>query len=164
MGKIAQTLRNASGPEAVEGFIPEELVKNDKVAYTEKRRPPGMSEHPFGRITVVKDVNTRKEEMLAAVLAGGPGSGFIALPGGYGMLNELLEATTWVRLKKHDKAVCAFNVKGFYGGIVTWINHAADAGFIQPSAKNIIVTANTAKGALKVLKDHKSPEVTKSTK
>ena len=48
------------------------------------------NEKIYGRTTVVKDTRSRKRLMAEAVVSGGPGSGFIALPGGYGTLEELM--------------------------------------------------------------------------
>jgi uncharacterized protein (TIGR00730 family) len=65
--------------------------------------------------------------------------GFIALPGGYGTLEELAEATTWSQLNLHSKPVGLLNAFGFYDHLVAWIDHAAREGFIREKHRNLIV-------------------------
>ncbi|KXH60266.1 decarboxylase family protein [Colletotrichum salicis] len=100
MGKVAKTLVSLSGPDSVHGIIPEAL------------------EATYGRTTIVKDMHTRKRMMAEEVMAGGPGSGFIALAGGYGTIEEILEVATWVQLGIHQRGVCLLNINGFWDGVL----------------------------------------------
>ncbi|CAA0842240.1 Cytokinin riboside 5-monophosphate phosphoribohydrolase LOG5 [Striga hermonthica] len=70
---------------------------------------------------------------------------FIALPGGYGTLEELLEVITWARLGIHDKPVGLLNVDGYYNFFLTFIDKAVDDGFIKPSERHIFVSAPNPK-------------------
>lgn len=98
MGEIAKTLVSLSGPEAVHGVIPKALVPKEQHDLG-KEGPSGPGhEQPFGMTTVVRTMHERKELMAREVRAGGPGSGFIALSGGFGTLDELAEMTT-VRMR-----------------------------------------------------------------
>jgi uncharacterized protein (TIGR00730 family) len=63
-----------------------------------------IDEKVYGRTTVVPDMHTRKQLMAKSVIEGGPGSGFVALSGGYGTLEELMEVITWNQLGIHDRA------------------------------------------------------------
>ena len=104
MGEVAKTLVSLSGPDAVHGIIPEALVRYERdTTYTSStgeeadKGGPALAvpeEKVWGRTTVVKDMHTRKKMMAQEVMAGGPGSGFIALSGGYGTLEELFETMT----------------------------------------------------------------------
>ncbi|KAI2813708.1 hypothetical protein CBS115989_9222 [Aspergillus niger] len=147
MGEVAKTLVSLSGPSAVHGFIPRALVayypdadvgksQNDG-KQPERIQAPGSSlaEGEYGRITVVDSMHERKQKMAEQVLAGGPGSGFVALPGGYGTLEEVAEN----QLGIHDRGIVLLNVNGFWDGLVAWIAKAAQRGFIGPANKDIMV-------------------------
>jgi len=105
MGELAKTLVSLSGPGSVHGIIPEALIRHEQQGIT-----PAMSD--FGKTTVVPDMHQRKALMAKEVMAGAPGSGFVALPGGYGTMEELLEVTTWNQLGIHAKGVVVYNVEG----------------------------------------------------
>ncbi len=163
MGEVARTLVARSGPYAVHGVIPEALVKYERdMTYTstlgdgDAAKPlPIPEEQVFGRTTVVKDMHTRKAMMAQEVIQGGPGSGFIALSGGYGTMEELLETATWNQLGIHDKGVCVLNVNGYYDGLLHWIKKSASEGFIKGTNTDIIVEAKTSEGAIEALKAYK---------
>lgn len=159
MGEVARTLVSLSGPAAVHGVIPEPLVRYERnlpaaasaSASADLKVP---DEHIFGRTTVVPDMHTRKKLMAQEVFDGGPGSGFIALSGGYGTLEEIFETATWNQLGIHKKGMCLLSVDGFYDGIVQWINKSADAGFIGGANRDILATATDAEGALEALRNY----------
>jgi uncharacterized protein (TIGR00730 family) len=105
MGELARTLVSLSGPMAVHGIIPTALVSLE-------RQGKAPDENLYGRTTVVPDMHTRKRMMAQEVVDGGPGGGFVALPGGFGTIEELMEAVTWNQLGIHDRGICIFNVEG----------------------------------------------------
>ncbi|GFQ01879.1 cytokinin riboside 5'-monophosphate phosphoribohydrolase log5 [Phtheirospermum japonicum] len=94
---------------------------------------------PIGELRMVSNMHERKAEM------GRHSDCFIALPGGYGTLEELLEVITWAQLGIHDKPVGLLNVDGFYNYFLTFIDKAVDDGFIKPSERHIFVSAPNAK-------------------
>jgi len=151
MGTIAKTLVSLSGPSAVHGIIPEALVKYEQANKGTAQGLPGNNIESFGKTTIVKDMHTRKQLMVKSVVNGGPGSGFIALSGGYGTMEELMEVTTWHQLGIHDMGVCIFNVNGFYDGLISWIRRVTQEGFVPITNANIIVEAKTAKEAIDCL-------------
>ncbi|URD78729.1 Cytokinin riboside 5'-monophosphate phosphoribohydrolase, partial [Musa troglodytarum] len=75
-------------------------------------------------------------------------------PGGYGTLEELLEVITWAQLGIHDKPVGLLNVDGYYNSLLSFIDKAVDEGFITPTARRIIVSAQTAHELLSTLEDY----------
>lgn len=163
MGEVAKTLVALSGPDAVHGVIPEALVKYERdPTYTStlegENSKTGLAvpdEQVWGRTAVVKDMHTRKQLMAQEVIQGAPGSGFIALPGGYGTMEELLETATWNQLGIHNKGICVLNVNGYYDGLLDWIRKSAAEGFIKGTNANIIVEAKTPEDALAALRDYK---------
>jgi uncharacterized protein (TIGR00730 family) len=157
MGEVAKTLCALSGPDSVLGIIPEALVKYERdETYQDVQGSNAVPEEAiYGKTTVVKDMHTRKQMMAQAVFAGGPGSGFIALSGGFGTIEEILETATWNQLGIHSKGICLLNVNGFYDGILQWIQTAANEGFIRGENSRIVVQATDAEGALKALREYK---------
>ncbi|KAL0555481.1 hypothetical protein IC582_009428 [Cucumis melo] len=101
-----------------------------------------------GEVKAVADMHQRKAEMAKHSDA------FIALPGGYGTLEELLEVITWAQLGIHDKPVGLLNVDGYYNSLLSFIDKAVEEGFISPSARQIIVSAPTAKELMKKLEEY----------
>ena len=112
------------------------------------------NEKIYGKTMIVKDMHSRKQEMAKRVITGGPGSGFIALSGGYGTLEELMEAITWNQLGIHDKPVVVFNVEGYYDGLMGWIRGSVDAGFVSPGQAGIVIEAKTAEKCGIALRDY----------
>ncbi|KAJ0291967.1 hypothetical protein Brms1b_011280 [Colletotrichum noveboracense] len=161
MGELAKTLVSISGPEAVHGIIPEPLVKFERDdsyrSMCAENKMPIPDKMTYGRTTVVKDMHTRKRMMAEEVFAGGPGSGFIALSGGYGTIEEILEAATWVQLDIHSRGVCLLNIDGFFDGILKWVKQAVEEQFIRPTNSAIIVTVQTPEDAIDALLHYQVP-------
>ncbi|CAN1306541.1 Cytokinin riboside 5'-monophosphate phosphoribohydrolase LOG7 [Linum perenne] len=101
-----------------------------------------------GEVRAVSDMHQRKAEMARQADA------FIALPGGYGTLEELLEVITWAQLGIHRKPVGLLNVDGYYNSLLSFIDKAVDEGFISPTARRIIVSAPTAKELVRQLEEY----------
>uniref|UniRef100_A0ACD5UXS0 Uncharacterized protein n=1 Tax=Avena sativa TaxID=4498 RepID=A0ACD5UXS0_AVESA len=125
MGVVSQTVY--SGGRHVLGVIPKALM------------PREITGETMGEVKAVTDMHQRKAEMARQSDA------FIALPGGYGTLEELLEVITWAQLGIHDKPVGLLNVDGYYNGLLSFIDKAVEEGFIEPTARHIIVLAPTPK-------------------
>lgn len=64
---------------------------------------------------------------------------FIALPGGYGTLDELFEIITWAQIGLHNKPIGLLNPKGYFDGLLTWQARATFDGFIPPSMAGVLV-------------------------
>ncbi|KAG2626091.1 probable cytokinin riboside 5'-monophosphate phosphoribohydrolase LOGL7 isoform X2 [Panicum virgatum] len=124
MGVIARTVRD--GGYHVLGVIPKALM------------PIEISGESVGEVKVVADMHQRKAEMARQSEA------FIALPGGYGTMEELLEMITWCQLGIHDKPVGLLNVDGYYDPLIALFEKGATEGFINPDCRQIFVSAPTA--------------------
>jgi uncharacterized protein (TIGR00730 family) len=153
MGELAHSLVALSGPDSVHGIIPKALMKYE---HGDSNGLPDPNK--WGQTTIVADMHTRKHLMAKKVLEGGPGSGFVALSGGYGTLEELMEVTTWNQLGIHDKAVVLFNVDGYWDGLLTWVKNAVEAGFITKPNGNILVESKDAEGVIKALREYVNSE------
>ncbi|KAL1534786.1 putative cytokinin riboside 5'-monophosphate phosphoribohydrolase logl2, variant 3 [Salvia divinorum] len=134
MGLISQAVHN--GGRHVLGVIPKTLM------------PREITGEPVGEVRAVSSMHQRKAEMARQADA------FIALPGGYGTLEELLEVITWAQLGIHDKPVGLLNVDGYYNSLLSFIDKAVDEGFIAPSARHIILSAQTAHELMPKLEDY----------
>jgi uncharacterized protein (TIGR00730 family) len=158
MGELAKTLVSLSGPEVVHGIIPETLMKvernYDDESNSEKASDKAVDEETFGRLTVVTDMHARKQMMARQVIEGGPGSGFVALSGGYGTMEELMEATTWNQLGIHDRGVVVFNVDGYWDGLLQWVGKAVESGFVAEHNRNIMIEAREADDVVAALKTY----------
>lgn len=115
MGELARTLVSLSGPSSVHGIIPAALVEHEQKVNRSNviDLSSTIDSSVYGRTTVVADMHARKAMMAQEVNAGGPGSGFVALAGGYGTFEELMEVTTWNQLGIHGRGVVVFNVEGY---------------------------------------------------
>ncbi|XP_021611904.1 cytokinin riboside 5'-monophosphate phosphoribohydrolase LOG5 isoform X2 [Manihot esculenta] len=142
MGLVSQEVHRGGGH--VLGIIPKTLMSKEITGET------------VGEVRPVADMHQRKAEMARH------SDCFIALPGGYGTLEELLEVITWAQLGIHDKPVKQLhvgllNVDGYYNLLLTFIDKAVDDGFIQPSQRSIIVSAPNVKELVQKLEQDYVP-------
>ncbi|KUJ11576.1 uncharacterized protein LY89DRAFT_227770 [Mollisia scopiformis] len=160
MGEVARTLVSLSGPTSVHGIIPAPLVKYERGPDSTIANDPSFlpDYNTYGKTTVVKDMHTRKQMMAQEVLAGGQGSGFVALSGGYGTLEELMEVVTWNQLGIHNRGVVIYNVEGYWDGLLNWVKGSVEAGFVGEGTKGIIKEAKTGQECVEGLKDYKVAE------
>jgi len=86
---------------------------------------------------------------------------FVALPGGYGTFEELLEMITWAQLGIHAKPIGLLNARGFYDPLIAFFEHAAEEGFIKARQRALIVAAGSAAELLDRLERHEMPQVKK---
>jgi uncharacterized protein (TIGR00730 family) len=131
MGLIADSVLAGGG--RVYGVIPKALV-NLEVAHN------GITE-----LHTVETMHERKAKMTDLADA------FLALPGGIGTLDELFEAWSWNALGYHKKPFCLLNVDGFWDGMITFIDHATESGFLSARRRNQLLVAATPDEALELL-------------
>ena len=164
MGEIARTLVSLAGPESVHGIIPAALKDFEQegrpgtTSASDPKVTSGVDPNLYGRTTTVPDMHTRKQMMAKEVMEGGPGSGFVALSGGFGTMEELFEITTWNQLGIHGRGVVVFNVDKYYDGLIQWVRTAVSAGFISPGNGGILVEALDAEEVVTQLKEYKVSE------
>lgn len=136
MGLISQ--RVYDGGCHVLGIIPKALM------------PLEISGETVGEVRIVSDMHERKAAMAQEADA------FVALPGGYGTMEELLEMITWAQLGIHKKPVGLLNVDGYYNSLLALFDNGVQEGFIKPGARNIVVSAPSAK-ELMMKMEHYTP-------
>jgi len=121
MGLLADAARAAGGE--VIGVIPQSLADRE-VAHT------GLSE-----LHVVESMHDRK------ALMGELSAGFIALPGGFGTLEEFCEVITWSQLGIHQKPCGLLNVAGYFDHLIAMFDYAVAQGFISDQSRGIVLQA-----------------------
>jgi uncharacterized protein (TIGR00730 family) len=126
MGAVSKSVIENGGH--VLGVIPEGLRKIENTGELNH-----MVSHE-GRVTmvVVKNMHARKTIMSECADA------FIAMPGGYGTLEELFEMVTWTQLGIHDKPIGILNVEGYYDLLIKFLDGVNECGFMSSPARTII--------------------------
>ncbi len=119
----------AAGGEAV-GVIPEFMIEQ------------GWEHKGMSRLIITKDMHSRKETMAETAEA------CIALPGGVGTLEELLEVITWKQLGLYLKPIVIFNVNGYFDDLLRMLRKAVDERFMRRQHAEIWRVATTAEEAL----------------
>ena len=87
--------------------------------------------------------------------------GFIAMPGGIGTMDEFFEAYVLSQLRVFDKPVALFNVNGYYDGIVDFIKHMADEGFMRREHAENLIVSDDPKDLLAKMEQFQPADVTK---
>jgi len=137
MGVLADAAL-AAGVEVI-GVIPRPLASRE-LLHT------GLAE-----LRLVASMHERKATMAALAEA------FIALPGGLGTLEELLEMLTWSQLGIHDKPLALLNVAGYWDALVQLLDHAARERFVRPEYLAFLLTADTPSALLDRLTSWNAP-------
>jgi uncharacterized protein (TIGR00730 family) len=115
MGVLADTVLDAGG-EAI-GIMPQALIDRE-IGH------PGLTE-----LRIVGSMHERKA--LMAELS----DAFVAVPGGIGTLEELIEVYTWSYLGIHDKPLGLVNTNGYYDGLTQFLDHSVTQGFLRPETR-----------------------------
>ena len=113
---------------------------------------PQLSHKGLTRYEVTDTMHTRKARM--ADLA----DGFIALPGGFGTFEELLEIITWAQIGLHRKPIGLLNIQGYYDLFLGMATHAEQEGFIYSEHRQLFSHAATPAALLEQMKNHNHPD------
>lgn len=87
--------------------------------------------------------------------------GVIALPGGFGTLEELFEMLTWAQLGLHKKPIALFNVDGFYNSLIAFIQETTDKGFLKEINQSMVLVSDDAHDIIQKMKTYVPPDTTK---
>jgi uncharacterized protein (TIGR00730 family) len=141
MGVLADTAL-AAGNEVI-GVMPRALIDRE-IAHR------GLTE-----LRMVSSMHERKAEMAELSDA------FVAVPGGIGTLEELIEVYSWSQLGLHSKACGALNVRGYYDGLAAFLDHAVTEGFLRPQHREVLTVASDPAELLDRLATFEPPTVGK---
>ncbi|WP_238387182.1 LOG family protein [Sphingobacterium olei] len=87
--------------------------------------------------------------------------GIIALPGGFGTLEELFEMITWAQLGLHQKPVGILNTNGIYDHLIAFINHLVQVGFLKKENQEMLLVDKTIEGLILKMESYEAPNVPK---
>ena len=141
MGVVANAVLEAGG-EAV-GVIPKSLAVKE------------VAHENLSELHVVASMHERKAMM--AELA----DGFIALPGGWGTLEEIFEILTWAQLGFHDKPCGLLNIDGYYDGLIGFLENSFEQEFVNQLCRPMLMTADEPLALLNQFASYQAPKVRK---
>ncbi|KAL6720939.1 hypothetical protein ACLMJK_000039 [Lecanora helva] len=116
------------------------------------------NEATYGRIQLVDSLSERKQVMAQQIALGGPGSGFLALSGGFGTMDEVMEVVTLYQFGIHRRRVCLFSVEGYWDDVESWLARAIREGFVREEMKDVIGVETDAEGCVRWLREGKGKE------
>ena len=141
MGVIADAVLDNGGK--VIGVIPEYLF-NKGIAHT------GLTE-----LNVVKDMSDRKSMMIELSDA------FIAMPGGYGTLDEITEILSLNQLSMIDKPCALFNIKNYFDDYIKQLNHCVKEKLLRPEHRDMTIVDDNEQTLMEKLKNYQKVEIGK---
>jgi len=141
MGAVANGALKAGGE--VIGVLPH-FLQQKEIAHS------GLTE-----LILVESMHERKTKMNDLC------NGVIALPGGFGTLEEFFEMLTWAQLGLHQKPVAILNVNGFYDALVAFLNNMVDNGFLKEINRDMLIISSNIDELLKLMENYQAPQVGK---
>ena len=138
MCQVADTVLEHGGE--VVGVIPEFMLDYE------------IAHGQLTELHIVKSMHERKALMAERA------SAFIALPGGLGTFEEILEIATWGQLNQHQKPMIIYNVNRFYDALIAQLDHAVDEGFLPPQHRAKLIICENPEQISNVIKNLNSPE------
>ncbi len=138
MGQVADTVLEHGGE--VVGVIPEFMLDYE------------IAHGQLTELHIVKSMHERKALMAERA------SAFIALPGGLGTFEEILEIATWGQLNQHQKPMIIYNVNRFYDALIAQLDHAVEEGFLPPQHRAKLIICENPEQISNVIKNLNSPE------
>jgi uncharacterized protein (TIGR00730 family) len=143
MGVFADAIVSSGGE--VVGVIPKSLADL------------GLAHPALTSLHVVASMHDRKAKMSEL------SDGFIALPGGLGTLEESFEVWSWALLGLHKKPLGLLNVHGFFDGLLGFVDHAVEQGFVKSAHRDMVVVEREPEALLERMKSYQPPNVQKVT-
>lgn len=137
MGVIADTVMEGGG--TVTGIIPSSLM------------PREVAHRGITSLIEVESMHERKAEMISRA------DGFIAMPGGFGTLEELTEVLTWAQLGIHDKPIGLLNVDGFYDHLLLLLERCIEDQVLKEKNRLLLIDRATPEELVHALRTDKTP-------
>lgn len=141
MGALADTMLKKNGE--VIGVIPG-LLRHEEVAHSS-----------ISEMIVTKTMSDRKVTISKLV------DGYIALPGGFGTLDEIFEALTLSQLGIEQKPVGILNTNGFFNHLIKQLEVMVTEGYLKESNKNMLIIASSVEELITKMETYKAPKITK---
>ena len=141
MGAVADGVLSENGK--VFGVLPRFLMSKE------------VAHDNLTELIIVESMHERKTRMNES------SDGVIALPGGFGTLEEFFEMLTWGQLGLHKKPIGILNVDGFYDLLLQFIQKMVDSGFLKEINQKMILVSDNAEDLLNKMENYTAPEVGK---
>lgn len=141
MGAVADGVLDKKGK--VIGVLPDFLMKKE------------IAHDDLTELIIVKSMHERKTKMNEL------SDGVIALPGGFGTLEEFFEMLTWAQLGLHKKPIGILNIDGFYDLLLEFVLKMVNEGFLKEINQQMIIVSTDAQDLLHKMKNYVAPEVGK---
>jgi uncharacterized protein (TIGR00730 family) len=141
MGAVAEGALSLGG--RVTGVLPY-FLRSKEIAHE------GLTE-----LVLVDSMHERKMKMNEL------GDGVIALPGGFGTLEEFFEMLTWAQLGLHQKPIGLLNIDGFYDSLTALVQTMVDKGFLKEMNQQMILISDSIDELLMLMKNYVAPDVRK---
>ncbi|MEM5776688.1 MAG: TIGR00730 family Rossman fold protein, partial [Anaerolineaceae bacterium] len=137
MGAVSRAAIQAGGE--VIGVIPRAMVER------------GIENYGLTDVRIVGDMHERKAHMASLVDA------FIALPGGYGTMEEIFEVVTWAQLGYHQKPCGFLNIAGYYDHLIAFLQQVQGQGFISQAHLDMVLWDETPASLLERFRQYRPP-------
>lgn len=141
MGAVANGVLSENGE--VIGVLPSFLMAKE------------IAHDNLTELIIVENMHERKAKMNELC------DGVIALPGGFGTVEEFFEMLTWAQLGLHKKPIAILNVNGFYDLLLEFVQKMVDNGFLKDVNQKMILVSDAAEELLEKMKNYIAPEVGK---
>lgn len=138
MGQVADTVTEYGGD--VVGVIPEFMLDYE------------IAHKKLTELHIVQSMHERKAMMADRA------SAFVALPGGFGTFEEILEVATWGQLNQHQKPMMLYNVNGFYNHMIVQLDHAVEEGFLPPQHRAKLIVCENERQIFNVINNLETPK------
>lgn len=125
------------GGISVTGIMPHMLIEKE------------VEHKGINQLISVETMADRKEKMVEI------SDGFIALPGGFGTLDELMEVITYNQLRIFDKPVGILNIEGYFDKLLQFFDHTVDSGFVRKEHRNNIIVSSNIEELIEKMKSYK---------
>lgn len=118
-------------------------------------RSKEIAHEDLTELILVESMHERKTKMNELC------DGVIALPGGFGTMEEFFEMLTWAQLGLHKKPIALFNIDGFYDPLTDMIQTMVDKGFLKELNQQMILISDNVDDLLSKMRNYKAPHVGK---
>jgi uncharacterized protein (TIGR00730 family) len=139
MGRISETVKKGGGE--IIGIIPNALLARE------------VGREDIGELRIVRSMHERKAMMVDI------SDGFIAIPGGFGTLEEFCEIVTWAQLGLHGRPVGLLNVDSYFDPLIQQFNRAVTEGFAYPENQALILHETNPDRLLDLMEAYTPPRV-----
>jgi hypothetical protein len=117
----------------------------------ENMNTPALAHPSLTRLEVTATIHERKRRMYELA------DGYIALPGGYGTLDELFETLTWAQIGVHEKPVGLLNINGYYDSLLAMLDRATAEKFLFSEHRRSLLCDSDPERLLDLMREHQHP-------